>query len=181
MVYFSSFVADTKAEIPDRELFKAADVCEIASVQPYVLRSWESEFPTLGFARTPGTPRVYRRADVERVLRIKQLVYGEGLTLAGARRRLDGDALTADDGMLAPAAPAATRRKLDGIKGELRSLLEMLGGPPVRATKPRKSAGAGEPSLLDIGAEGDGERAAKSGKPPDSAVEGKTRAPRRKA
>ena len=171
-------VADTVAEIPDRELFKAADVCEIASVQPYVLRSWESEFPTLGFARSPGTPRVYRRNDVERVLRIKQLVYGEGLTLAGARRRLDGDALETDDRMPAVLAPDA-RRKLDGIKGELRSLLEMLGGPFVHAAKPRKTAASGQPTLLDIGAEVAGEAMAQGEKATDAAAGGKSRAPRR--
>ncbi|MCX6544319.1 MAG: MerR family transcriptional regulator [Acidobacteria bacterium] len=145
-------MAETIAEIPDRELFKAADVCEIASVQPYVLRSWESEFPTLGFARSPGTPRVYRRDDVERVLRIKQLVYGEGLTLAGARRRLDGDAVTTDD-QKPVILVADARRRLDGIKGELRSLLEMLGGQLVHAVKPRKATGAGQPTLLGIDAE----------------------------
>ena len=58
-------------------------------LQPYVLRSWEAEFPGLGKAGAGGRGRVYRRADVELVLRIKQLVFGEGLTLAGARRRLD--------------------------------------------------------------------------------------------
>jgi DNA-binding transcriptional MerR regulator len=172
-------VADTVGEIPDRELFRAADVCEIASVQPYVLRSWESEFPTLGFARSPGTPRVYRRNDVERVLRIKQLVYGEGLTLSGARRRLDGDALATDDGVPAILAPDA-RRKLDGIKGELRALLEMLGGPFVHAVKPRKTAGSGQPTLLDIGAEIAGEPVTRAEKPPDAGAGGNSRAPRRK-
>ena len=74
-------------EIPNRSLFRQPEVCEIASIQPYVLRSWEAEFPDLGVAKAEGGPRVYRRADVERVLRIKQLLYGEGLTLAGVRRR----------------------------------------------------------------------------------------------
>ena len=73
-------------EIPKRALFKSSEVCEIASVQPYVLRSWESEFPDLGVSKGNGGPRVYRRADVERVLRIKQLVFSDGLTLAGVRR-----------------------------------------------------------------------------------------------
>jgi DNA-binding transcriptional MerR regulator len=71
-----------------RELFKSPDVCEMAQLQPYVLRSWEAEFPGLGQSAGAGGGRVYRRADVEMVLRIKQLVFGEGLTLAGARRRL---------------------------------------------------------------------------------------------
>ena len=72
-----------EVEIPNRALFKASEVCELAGVQPYVLRSWESEFPDLGVSKSGGGPRVYRRADVERVLRIKQLVFTDGLTLAG--------------------------------------------------------------------------------------------------
>ena len=59
----------TEVDIPKRALFKPSEVCEIASVQPYVLRSWESEFPDLGVTKGNGGPRVYRRADVERVLR----------------------------------------------------------------------------------------------------------------
>jgi DNA-binding transcriptional MerR regulator len=78
----------SQSEIPNRSLFRQPEVCEIASIQPYVLRSWEAEFPDLGVAKTEGGPRIYRRADVERVLRIKQLLYGEGLTLAGVRRKL---------------------------------------------------------------------------------------------
>ena len=78
----------TRVEIPNQSLFRQAEVCEIASVQPYVLRSWEAEFPDLGVSKTQGAPRVYRREDVERVLRIKHLLFAEGLTLAGARRKL---------------------------------------------------------------------------------------------
>ena len=76
------------AEIPNRSLFRQPEVCEIAQVQPYVLRSWEAEFPDLGVTKTEGGPRVYRRADLEFVLRIKHLLFVEGLTLAGARRKL---------------------------------------------------------------------------------------------
>ena len=75
-------------EIPNRSLFRQPEVCEIAHIQPYVLRSWEAEFPDLGVAKTAGGPRVYRRADVERVLRLKHMLFVEGLTLAGARRKM---------------------------------------------------------------------------------------------
>jgi DNA-binding transcriptional MerR regulator len=78
----------TTAEIPNRSLFRQPEVCEIAQVQPYVLRSWEAEFPDLGVSKTEGGPRVYRRADLEFVLRIKHLLFVDGLTLAGARRKL---------------------------------------------------------------------------------------------
>ena len=77
------------AVIPNRPAFRAQEVCEIAEVQPYVLRGWEAEFPDLGVAKAPNGPRVYRRADVERVLKLKYLIQVEGLTLAGARRRLE--------------------------------------------------------------------------------------------
>src|SRR3982750_3269527 len=75
-------------EIPDRSLFRPPEVCEIARIQAYVLRSWEAEFPDLGVSKTVGGPRVYRKADVERVLRLKHLLFVEGLTLAGARRKI---------------------------------------------------------------------------------------------
>src|SRR3954452_18631422 len=82
--------AVAQVQIPKRALFKAAEVCDLAKVQPYVLRSWESEFPALGIAKGDG-PRVYRRTDVEQVLRIKHLLLVEGLTLAGARRKIEDE------------------------------------------------------------------------------------------
>jgi DNA-binding transcriptional MerR regulator len=77
--------------IPDKPAFKAGEVCELAQIQPYVLRSWESEFPDLGLSKTPGGPRIYRRVDVERVLRIRDLLFVEGLTLSGVRRRFESE------------------------------------------------------------------------------------------
>jgi DNA-binding transcriptional MerR regulator len=77
--------------IPDKPAFKAGEVCELAQIQPYVLRSWESEFPDLGLSKTPGGPRIYRRVDVERVLRIRDMVFVEGLTLSGVRRRFESE------------------------------------------------------------------------------------------
>ena len=98
----------TTVEIPTRSLFRQPEVCEIAQVQPYVLRSWEAEFPDLGVSRTEGGPRVYRRVDLERVLRLKHLVFVEGLTLAGARRKLAEEQ---------PAATAAAEVALDELLG----------------------------------------------------------------
>jgi len=164
-------VADTFKAIPDRDLFKASEVCEIASVQPYVLRSWELEFPSLGTARSAGAPRVYRRADVERVLRIKELVFVDGLTLAGARRRLEDDA--ADAGAATAATGTDARQKLDGIKQELRALLSMLGDAP----QPQGGAWppATQPTLLELnaGVNRSGVKAAGNGK-----GGGKKRSPR---
>ncbi len=127
------------AELPNRSLFKAPEVCEIAQLQPYVLRSWEAEFPDLGVTRSGTSGRVYRRHDVERVLRLKHLLFVEGLTLAGARRRLEEERAplpTLDEVSESEAearrahgtAPAdkALRRRLEQVQQGLRSLLEML-------------------------------------------------------
>src|SRR5436190_8143920 len=76
-------------DVPKRALFKAAEVCDLVKVQPYVLRSWEAEFPRLGVTKPGGAARTYRRQDVEQVLRIKHLLLVEGLTLAGVRRKLE--------------------------------------------------------------------------------------------
>lgn len=118
-----------QVEIPNRALFKAAEVCDILEVQPYVLRSWEAEFPELGVAKTAGAPRVYRRKDVEQVARIRHLLLVEGLTLAGARRKLEEE--TALVGADAPAIDELigqnARERLTTVKRGLRSILELLG------------------------------------------------------
>jgi len=118
-----------EVEIPKRALFKAAEVCDLAKVQPYVLRSWEAEFPALGVAKTSGGPRVYRRADVEQVLRIKHLLLVEGLTLAGARRRLEEEGTPASgEAPLDELIGQNARERIAAVKRGLRGLLELLHG-----------------------------------------------------
>ena len=122
-------------EIPNRSLFRQPEVCEIASIQPYVLRSWEAEFPDLGVTKAGGGARVYRKADVERVLRIKQLVYGDGLTLAGVRRRLIEERpldSSADPALanIAELFGKDARERILHVKRGLRELSAMLSRPP---------------------------------------------------
>ena len=78
-------MAQAVADPSKRTWLKAADVCERAQVQAYVLRTWEMEFADLGVAKNPGGPRMYRPSDLARVLRIKQLVFVDGLD-AGRRQ-----------------------------------------------------------------------------------------------
>jgi DNA-binding transcriptional MerR regulator len=113
---------------PKRDVFKAAEVCEVAQLQSYVLRSWEAEFPQIGVTPAGGGPRVYRRSDVELVLRIKQLVFEEGLTLSGARRRLEeeSDRDTAPPMLMEEALGAGAREKLKNVKNGLQSILQLL-------------------------------------------------------
>ena len=75
-------------EIPDKLFFKISEVCEIVGVEPYVLRFWETEFPNFAPGKSKAGHRVYKRKDVENVLRIKDLLYNRGFTIAGARKQL---------------------------------------------------------------------------------------------
>ena len=140
----------TEVKIPDRAVFKAAEVCTIAELQPYVLRSWESEFPDLGVQRKGSRSRVYRRGDLEQVLRIKALILDEGLTLGAARRKLlnerpDGEEAVEQQGF-DDLIGADTIARLEGVKTGLRDLLALLDSegkaeaavPPARRVRKRK-------------------------------------------
>ena len=81
---------NNQAAIPDKNLFRIGEVSRLTSTKPFVLRFWETEFPTLQPAKSPKGHRLYRRADIETVLVIKRLLYDEGFTIAGARRHLSG-------------------------------------------------------------------------------------------
>src|SRR3954466_10553739 len=115
---------------PKRELFKAVEVCEVVQVQPYVLRSWEAEFPQIGQTPAAGGPRMYRRADVELVLKIKALILEEGLTLSGARRRLEEEQDEANGGppptLVEDVLGARVRQRLRNVRTGLESILQML-------------------------------------------------------
>src|SRR5215472_15995933 len=80
------------SEIPEKSLFRIGEVSRLTATQAFVLRYWESEFPTLQPVRSPSGHRLYRREDIETVFKIKRLLYEEGFTIAGARKHLAGQA-----------------------------------------------------------------------------------------
>ena len=149
--------SSVQVEIPKRALFKAAEVCDLVKVQPYVLRSWEAEFPGLGVSKSGGLGRVYRRVDVEQVLRIKHLLLVDGLTLAGARRRIEehGSPVAADPAVMDELIGQNARERLTEVKRGLRSILDLLAGaggedfrlaPPVAARVRALQASRAKPS-----------------------------------
>lgn len=71
--------------------YKVAEVCRLADVQPYVLKYWESEFPVLSSAKGASGPRLYSGRELEIIERIKKLLYDEGYTIAGAKKRLEAE------------------------------------------------------------------------------------------
>ena len=77
-----------RIEIPDKLYFKIGEVSEIAGVQPSVLRFWETEFKRINPKRTPSGQRLYRRNDIDTILKIKELLYDKKFTIQGAKRHL---------------------------------------------------------------------------------------------
>lgn len=136
--------------IPEKLFFKIGEVCELAGVQAHVLRYWESEFPMLAPQKNRAGQRVYRRRDVEMALRIKELLYEDQYTIAGAKKRLGyelrgGKLRSADDGdahqesashdndaprvraaAIAPQKTAEDREALKKVATELREILALL-------------------------------------------------------
>ena len=111
----------------DRKLYKIGEVCRIADVQPYVLRYWETEFAALAPNKSGGGQRLYTQREIDTVLRIKLLLYTEGFTIAGAKKKLEAE-LSAPQ----PPAPAAA---------EVRA-------PRAQASSPRTPAA--EKALLEV-------------------------------
>ena len=79
---------ESASRIPEKLFFRIGEVCGLIKVQPHVLRYWETEFPMLAPQKNRAGQRVYRRKDVEMVLRIRDLLYEEKFTIAGAKKRL---------------------------------------------------------------------------------------------
>src|SRR6516165_2099012 len=114
-------------EIPDKLYFKIGEVSELLGVEAYVLRYWESEFPVLSPKKSGTGHRLYRRKDVELLLRIKHLLYDKRFTIEGARQTLQSE-------IKAPKPKAAKRVQqelfaedpLPEIRRELSDILKLL-------------------------------------------------------
>jgi DNA-binding transcriptional MerR regulator len=84
--------AHSPTGMPEKDLYRIGEVSQITSTKSFVLRYWETEFPMLQPVKSPSGHRMYRREDIETVLKIKRLLYEEGFTIAGARKHLAGAA-----------------------------------------------------------------------------------------
>jgi DNA-binding transcriptional MerR regulator len=79
----------TDKSIPDKMYFKISEVSKLTGLEPYILRYWETEFKMIKPMRTKTNQRLYRRKDLELIFRIKQMLYEEGFTIAGTRKKLE--------------------------------------------------------------------------------------------
>jgi DNA-binding transcriptional MerR regulator len=129
-----------KARVQKRLYYKIGEACKVLGIQPYVLRYWETEFPALTPSKSRSGQRVYSEKELEVIRRIKELLYEEGYTIAGAKKKLEGELAA---GTLGEAKEAASEE-----------LPATPAPPPAPRRKPAAPAGA-EPRALD---RGDGER-----------------------
>lgn len=107
-------------------LYKIGEVCKLADVQPYVLRYWETEFPPLAPNKSGGGQRLYTQRDLDVILRIKQLLYSEGFTIAGAKKKLEGEASEPDSSSAQAPSSKDLTKALINVRKELVAILQML-------------------------------------------------------
>jgi DNA-binding transcriptional MerR regulator len=107
-------------ELPDKFYFKVGEVSEIADVPAYVLRFWETEFKKIKPKRTSSGQRLYKKEDVELILKIKHLLYKKKFTIQGARQYLKS---AADN---QPETPSNSQKLLNHIRIELEKILDIL-------------------------------------------------------
>lgn len=123
-----------QTSLPNKLYFRIGEVAKIVGVKPYVLRYWETEFTMLRPGKTPSHHRLYRRRDVETLLEIKKLLYEEGFTIAGAKKKLKDNELAEE--VESPSLPAIEGSAfsqpcnhlplLRSIREDLRTLQAML-------------------------------------------------------
>ncbi|MDP9268272.1 MAG: MerR family transcriptional regulator [Acidobacteriota bacterium] len=118
----------TEVHIPDKLYFRIGEVSKLCRLQAYVLRFWETEFPQLKPVKSSTGQRMYRKKDVEAVVRIKTLLYDEGFTIAGARQQLrteSRDSKTHQPALFGHAGGPG-RSELRQLRSGLKEILSLL-------------------------------------------------------
>ena len=121
----STRVKTSDIVVPDKLYFRIGEVARLCHLPAYVLRFWESEFPQLKPGKSGTGQRMYRRRDVENVLRIKRLLYDDGFTIAGARQQLRVEAKSTRAQEALPFPPGHTA-DLKRMRHELKEILGIL-------------------------------------------------------
>src|SRR6266566_6941936 len=118
-------VRNAEIIIPDKLYFRIGEVAGLCRLPAYVLRFWETEFPQLKPIKSSTGQRMYRKRDVESVVRIKKLLYEDGFTIAGARQHLRAE-IKGDRKQSPLPFPARSTSELKHIRQGLREILTML-------------------------------------------------------
>jgi DNA-binding transcriptional MerR regulator len=112
--------------LPEKIYFKIGEVSEIVGVEPYVLRYWETEFDLLKPSKAPSKHRLYKKRDVELLLDIKRLLYTEGFTIEGARKKLREVKKEEKDQLKLPLADQKYKSALIKVKKDLEALRKLV-------------------------------------------------------
>ncbi len=116
---------DAEIVVPDKLYFRIGEVASLCRLPAYVLRFWETEFPQLKPVKSNTGQRMYRKRDVESVLRIKKLLYENGFTIAGARSQLRDEA-KGERNQSALPFPTHQAANVAHLRHELREILHIL-------------------------------------------------------
>ncbi len=107
-------------KLPEKPYYRIGEVSSLVGVEPHVLRYWEREFRTIRPQKSARGQRVYSRRDVETLMRVRQLLYKDGFTIAGARRKLQQDRVASEeDATMAPATASAAVREPQAAEASL--------------------------------------------------------------
>jgi DNA-binding transcriptional MerR regulator len=115
-----------KASIPDKLYFKIGEVAQLTGVKPHVLRYWETEFRGIQPVKSRGRQRLYRREDIELVLRLKDILYRQGYTIAGAKKILPQKFHSGPEMVSLPPGAGESWRLLREVREDLRRLRATL-------------------------------------------------------
>jgi DNA-binding transcriptional MerR regulator len=102
--------------------YKIGEVCKQLDIQPYVLRYWETEFPALHPQKSQSGQRAYSEGEIDTIRRIKRLLYDEGYTIAGAKKKLEGEPLVADGLAAAPLFAETPAVEATAVEEEVAAL-----------------------------------------------------------
>jgi len=117
----------TRETLPAKLYFRIGEVAELVGVEPHVLRYWEREFRAIRPTKSAKGQRVYSRRDVENLMRVRELLYREGFTIAGAKKKLQRAGVEPRGaGDLDPRDAAKLREQLLTMRGEIEAFLEEL-------------------------------------------------------
>ena len=118
----------SRGSLPPKLYFRIGEVAELVGVEPHVLRYWEREFRSIRPTKSAKGQRVYSRRDVENLMRVRELLYREGFTIAGAKKKLQRSGLEPNEAVeSAPEDASKIREQLVAMRVEIEAFLAELG------------------------------------------------------
>lgn len=113
-------------DIPEKLYFKIGEVADLTGIKPHILRYWETEFGPFRPTKSRGRQRLFRRKDIELVLQLKDLLYNQGFTIAGAKKKLREISTEGDEAPNIPPGEQGDRRLLEELRCDLLRLRQSL-------------------------------------------------------